>query len=148
MFDGTSAANLATLKNELLTDPKAYGYAGVASGDVLADKLNLVRVGEQIPRDNLVPADIFTAIVPSEWTTANMVLIKVQYLDLLFKVTRIDLSNGNVKAALDLVFPSGTAPLTNAAMHALYLRNGSRAETLFGPESYVSGVDVAHAQQS
>jgi hypothetical protein len=63
-------------------------------------------------------------------------------------VARIDLSNGNVKAALDLIFPVATCPLTNAAHHALYLRNGSRAKTLFGPEFSLSGEDVSHAQQS
>lgn len=143
---------LATLKNELLTDPKGYGYAAVANADTLADMLNLVRATEQVPQSSLKSSDIFQAIVPTEWSAMVTTLAKFQYLQILVEVGsgtgRIDLSNGNVKAALDLIFPSGSSPLTNAALHALYLRNGSRAETLFGVGTVVTGADVSAAQQS
>jgi hypothetical protein len=147
-----TVAQYQALKSELLTDPKSYGYVAQSNTDVLAGMLNLVRAGEQVAQTNLTSAQIFQAIAPTEWTATNIVLLKFQYLQILIEVGsgsgRIDLSNGNVKAALDLIFPVGTCPLTNAAHHALYLRNGSRVETLFGPGVSVTSEDVSTAQVS
>jgi hypothetical protein len=149
-----TTAQLATLKNELLTDPKAYGYVQVPplNSQAIADLLNLVRAGEQVAQTILKSSDIFQAVVASEWAATMTTLARFQYFDALMATGsgqgHIDLSNGNVKAALDLIFPAATCPLTNAAHHALYLRNGSRAETLFGPQFALTGDDVSHAQQS
>lgn len=155
-YNPNDATQVAALKSELVNDPKAYGYpASIALGDfgAVETEANLVRSAEQINQTRLSAADILQAITPTEWTATNMVLLKFQYLQLVMiagsvGAGHIDLSNGNVKAALDLIFPTATTPATFAALHALYTRSGSRMETLFGAGTYVGYLELSAASRS
>lgn len=144
-------AQYVALKTELTTDPKGYGYAAdwaAGNDQSLANLLNQIRPGEPIPQASLRAWQIFNAITPGDYQNMAANSVKQAYLQTLMMAGTIDLSNSNVKAALDLIFPAGATPTTNAAIHALYTRNGSRAETLFGAGASVSAADIAQAHVS
>ena len=146
----------ATLKTELVTDPNGYGYmTAIGNSDYTGatDLFNLARAAIQIPQAALKSWDIFTAVVPSEWTAGMSAAGMGLYFAALMAIGnsqqgRIDLTNGNIKAALDLMFPTGTCPLTHAAMHALYTRNGSRAEQLFGAGTIITIDDLVYVRDN
>lgn len=151
------AINYTTLKTEITTDPKGYGYAASwTSGDdvTTANLLNQVRSTEQIAQSTLSWNALLAAIVPSEFQTimsaseSTLGQLRDWYLNALGLAAHVDLSNGNIQAALSLIFPSASCPNTYAAIQALYTRNGSRAETLFGAGTVIQPSDIGIARQS
>jgi hypothetical protein len=113
--------------------------------------LDEVRSTEPMPRTTFATRDLVSAIVASEFqaimtqSEATLGYVRAWYLDLLATALTVDLSNGNVQGALNLIFPQATCPTTYANLRALYTRPGSRAETLFGAGVSVSGADVGAA---
>lgn len=144
-------AQAQQLKTELTTDPKGYGYALTTNQDALAALLNQVRAGEPQPQTVLTTRTLVAAIVPAEFNTimgtseATTGQIRAWYLQVLASAGSVDLSNGNVQAALTLIFPQASCPTTFAAVQALYTRPGSRAESLFGAGAVVQSVDISLA---
>lgn len=158
-------AQYQTLKTELLTDPRGYGYAPLrtsGSDNALADLLNLVRdgtnTGPAIPirRVDVLSKELWEAIdvgdmtaLPGSPTAAQLSTERRQlaWLTGLPAIPRIRLLNddgSNTPAVTNLlaIFPvSGT----RTRITALASRNGSRAEELFGRDTRITDTDVAIA---
>ncbi len=142
------AVDLAVLKNELLTDPNAYGYAPlVAAGSdgELADILNKIRSSIIVPLAVVTPVDILEAIAVDDFVTAQTVLMGLWFESLTqFPSIRILKDSGNdtrVMTNIMKVLKNGTASETR--IRAFASRTGSRAEQLFSVA--VTPSDVAQA---
>jgi hypothetical protein len=156
----------AALRSELLSDPTSLGYAPlVAARDDqgLADLLNLPRDGTNggpaitVRRADIASRDIWEAIEVTDFPalsgnpSATQLSRERQYLAWLSGLAAIprvrllndDGSNTPVIANLQAMFPGGSG--TRARLTALAQRPGSRAEQLFGRDTFVTIADVAEA---
>jgi hypothetical protein len=142
----------AALKTELQTDPNSYGYAQyITSGQdsVLADMLNLARAAIQLPRPNVPPSELLEAISVDDFiASANQTILHGSWLESLlqFQSIRILKENGSdtrVMTNIMKILKNGTASETR--VRTLAVRNGSRAEQLFGPGVSITHMDVAQA---
>lgn len=140
--------DLAALKAELVADPSALGYAApLASGgdNTLADLLNAPRAGITVYRGIIDGREIVSATTPAEFlalTTAQQSL----YLAITGASGGVDTSNALVRSAFTTMFAAGTA--TRAALAALAIRSGSRAEQLWGAGTVVDYMTVAAARRA
>lgn len=149
-----TTAQIATLKTEITTDPRAYGWPALynAGNDTgLAAALNQPRDGTagtgpaiSINRGYITSQELVEAVVQSEMpASANQ-------RDWLIMVTqgdrvRVD-TNSTARTGLLAIFGAATA--TRANLTAASSRPGSRAEELFGRDVAVSADDIARARQS
>jgi hypothetical protein len=157
------AINYTTLKNEILNDPNAYGYAEhvtAGSNQAIADLLNLPRVAITIRKSDVSSKDIIEAIAISDFpalaqnpTNAQLSTERrsLAWLECLMNVDMVRLLNDDgsdtpVIANLEGMFPVGTG--TRNRLRALAVRAGSRAEQLFGTNTFISSSDVAQALAS
>lgn len=141
------AINYVTLKNEILTDPTARGYAPlVAVGDDagVATLMNLVILGNTIFRNDVRSEEIWEAIAASEFNALTSIALQRLTLIMAQASNRgaMDVSRPNLRSMLGGVFAAGS---TRTALLALAQRDGSRAETLFGAGTGISHQDVAQA---
>ena len=146
-----TAAELATLKTELDTDPLGLGYAGQPDTQGVADLLNTIGLSvppETIPNTSVPVGEILDAIDASE-------LPAVDVNGLQFFLERLRLSGGGVDISVGSpiigqvadVFTIAAAPNSRTALNALTTREASRAEVLFGIGFTVTHTDVGLARQ-
>lgn len=162
-----TATQIATLKTELTTDPRGYGYSAAQRNDQsMADKLNLIRDGSAgtVPsnptaaggqasgiiseyRKDIAVREIIAAIAPADF--AALTQLQCAKLSLQFAGTGmvIDATNANTRGSFAGIF-SGMSAATTNAINALASRSGSRAEELFGVGVSVSIDDVGRALNS
>jgi hypothetical protein len=147
-------AQLATLKQELLTDPNSYGYAALitdTNNPALSEMVNLPRAAIQMPRPDVTPDEILEAISVDDFITgANQTILHGSWFESLtqFAKVRVLKENGSdtrVMTNIMKILKNGTASETR--VRALSVRNGSRAEQLFGVGVWVSVQEVIDAQR-
>lgn len=154
-----TTAQLAALATEINTDPLTYGFAAmkVAGNDQgIADLLNKVRTGADgkpaisVKRPNCTPAEILEAIdvrdFPASPTGVTSVPLAQSYLESITQFPTIRLTNDDgsktlVRKNIDRLVNDTQGSQTR--LDAVAVRNGSRAEQLFGFGVAVSGNDVA-----
>ena len=145
---------LQALKTELLTDPNAYGYAALiadTNNPALAAMVNLPRAAIQMPRPDVTPLEILEAISVDDFlATASQQIMHGSWFESLtqFPQIRVLKENGSdsrVMTNLMKILKNGTASETR--VRALAVRNGSRAEQLFGVDVQVSVQEVIDAQR-
>lgn len=154
------AIDYVAFKTELQTDPQALGYAAsrTAGDDVtLAGIVNLARAGITIRRSDIQPLELASAIDVVDYTSIGASPTAAQlsterrflaWLTAVFALPVLRLVNDDGSDTLIIknfkaMFAAGTPTLTR--LSALSVRNGSRAEQLFGAGTVVSSADVAKA---
>lgn len=144
--------NYATLKTELTTDPRAYGYAPLynsGNDQGLADLLNTVRDGTNgtaisLNRGTISTQELVEAIVQSEMPTNAS---QRDWLLMVCSGARVRVDTGSTaRSGLLAIFAAGST--TRANLTAASSRNGSRAEELFGLNTFVTADDIARARSS
>jgi hypothetical protein len=145
------AINYATLKTELETDPNGYGYAewiAVGNDQKLADLLNQSRSAIRIRRADVGGAEIMNVIAVADLVN-NPGAAQVQWFNRAcdplqtLRLLNDDGTETPVRANFIGLVRSGTPTLQRLA--SLETRDGSRAEQLFGANTFVSSFDVAQA---
>lgn len=136
----------AQLATELNTDPLTLGYAAlIAAGrDAdLAAALNLARAGAgyQIYRGPIGAYEVINATVPAEW--AALTADEKNRYAVLTGAGDVDTSNANVRSAFAAMFANGTA--TRTALNAMAVRQGSRAEVLWGIGTAITPTEISFA---
>lgn len=149
-----TAAQLTALNTELTTDPLAIGYP-LGDDTTTAVKLNAVIVGNIVKRKDIMAAEVLEAIDTADFqTTPAPVMGAISWFESATQQQRLQLVNEDgtdtnvLKNLKQLFLPNGAAganPQTRARLNAIALRDGSRAEKLFGAGTVVSSVDVQHA---
>ena len=140
------------LKSELLNDPAGLGYSvPIAAEDdpAVADMINLIRSGTaadgksySLFRKDIQPKEIVNCIASADF--AGSTQLQIAKLNLLFVSNPIDASLTNVRANFQGIFSNASAG-TIAALAAVAVRNGSRAEVLFGYGVNITSSDIATA---
>jgi hypothetical protein len=166
--------NVATLRTELASDPRGYGYAplvAVANDPALTDMLNAVRDGTNPPanptaaggaangsitvkRIDCNPAEILEAIDVRDLATAGLpagmsVPLAQSWLESVTQFARIRLANDDGTKTLTRRNIDRLVASTNgsqARLDAVAVRLGSRAEELFGAGVVVTRDDVGSAR--
>jgi hypothetical protein len=155
------AIDYVALRNELLADPRAYGYQAFRdNGDdlSLAELLNRVRDGSggfaaiQIRRADISPDELLNVLdlrdlsvppsVPSPALAAAWLESALQAPRLAITVPGGSTDN-LIKDNLDLLV--GNTNGSQTRLNALARRNGSRAEELFGTGTRINDQDIARA---
>lgn len=134
----------AALKAELQNDPTARGYAAHLTAGTfspVADLLNEVQGGITIDRPFVPGWEFLAALVWADLT--GLAAGARDYLLALAGMESVPTDQPNVRAALLAILPGGSDTLANLA--ALQVRNGSRAEQLFGAGVVVSASDAVTA---
>ena len=122
-------SNLNDLKNELISDPLARGYAGMTDAQAAVSLSTANRSKEYT---TLSAAEIFEAIDVTEYTA--LTTQKRANVDLILGLgDGIKIGTGT-KARGFLVDAFGAGTATRTALIALASRNVSRAEEQFGGE--------------
>lgn len=155
------AFSLAALTTEIQTDPLTYGYAAfVSSGNDqgIADAINKVRTGSDgkpaisVKRPDCSPAEILEAIdvrdFPASPTGVNSVPLAQSWLESVTQFDRIRLTADDgtkttTRKNIDRLV--GNTQGSQDRLDAVAVRNGSRAEQLFGFGVAVTSNQVAAA---
>ena len=146
--------DLAALKVELDTDPKAMGLTQYTEKDsgtpaVLLNARTGVGAGP-VPNDALTGATILVNLDPDEYIKLGQAdALDIQRLQVLLTLASIGgqgINLGDTKAlAIFVKLLSVSMPTTAANLSALATRQGSRAEVLFGTGVSVSSDDIVKA---
>lgn len=130
----------ASLAAEIARDPKGMLAQLVASGqdNAVADELNLIDDSIQIPNPPLSSRQVVALVVYDEWIQLDA--DQREFFRLIVAAGDVDISDASPVRQL---FNIKTT--TGAALAAAYTRAGSLAEQLWGPDTVVTDVDVAHA---
>lgn len=167
----TTAAQLATLRTELATDPRGYGYAALvqaANDQGVADMLNLLRDGTagrvpttptgagglasgiiNVRRNDISGAEIIQAVDPVGDQSTNTTNLQGLFFNAccsmrLLSFVNSDGSDNLVLKNLKQCFGSGSASRT--ALGNLSKRVGSRGEELFVAGTSITTDDVGNAR--
>jgi hypothetical protein len=154
---------LAQLKTEITTDPRGMGYAApYAAGNdgEVARLLNLqsANTNFQVKRSDISVADLYAAVLVSDYSAlaANPSQTQLSnerrylaWFSGLVAFTRVRLLNDDgsetpATTNLRAMFPVGSG--TRNRIDALAVRDGSRAEALFGAGAVVHADDVSAAR--
>jgi hypothetical protein len=164
-----TAAQLATLKTELQTDPRGYGYAAlvaVGSDEGLSQVLNVIRDGSAgtmpgnptgaggqasgivtVRRNDISGAEILQAVDPvgdvnAQTAPSAFLLAFFQSVAGMRQLSFVnaDGSDNAVLASLKKCFATGSASRTN--LGTISKRSGSRAEELFGAGVSLAAGDI------
>mgnify|MGYP000476295844 CR=1 FL=1 len=153
-----TTAQLQTLKTELNSDPRSYGYAAdILSGYVggLRDKLNLARAGITIRRPDCDPAEILEAIDIRDFAASPAGVTNNQFtaswFESITQFARVRLANTDgtktqVRKNIDRMVNDAQGSQTR--LDAVAVRTGTRAEELFGAGVVVTNDDVTNALRS
>lgn len=136
--------SLQALADEIYDDPEGVGYKVVLNwkGDqVIADLLNDPVNGAQIRREIVPMHEVYAEVV---WTDfVGLGEAKRQAFALITSTEFLDASSANMIAAFQVIF-GASATLT--ALNALTLKQGSRAEVLWGEgRAAITAGQVGHA---
>jgi hypothetical protein len=160
------AFSVSGLTSELQSDPIGYGYTSrINNGDDsgLADLLNLVRDGTNggpsivIRRSDIPSQSVWESIDVNDYTALptnpnnSQLSIERRFLSWMEGLSNIskirllndDGTNNQVFKNFGQMFPSGTP--TFQRLTVLANRNGSRAEQLFGTNTFISITNIAQA---
>ena len=144
--------NYQNLRQELLVDPNAYGYApliAIGNDQGLADMLNLARAAIVMPRPDVSPLEVLEAISVQDFVAANaQTILMGSWLESLtqFQQIRILKENGSdTRVMTNLMRFLVNGSQSEVRLRALASRSGSRAEQLFGVGTNVSPMDIAQA---
>jgi hypothetical protein len=141
-FDQNIPVHYVTLKNELTSDPRAYGYAASrTAGDYedLAVQLNVPRTASNggvitVRRGIRSGVAVWNCIVLAAFDA--LTVPRQQFcLGLVTPVEGVDLANDQVRANLGAIFPTGA---TRSALLAAEDKSpASRIEELYGVDTTV-----------
>lgn len=158
-----TTTQIAALKTELNTDPRAYGYAAdLASGNDagLVAKLNLVRDGTNggpavsVKRPDVKPTEILEAIdirdfLATPGGVTNNTFASGWFESITqFPTVRLSNADGTkttVRKNIDRMVADVQG--SQARLDAVAVRTGSRAEELFGFGATVTDTDIANAKK-
>lgn len=155
------AYTLAQLKSELQTDPTGLGYNSSQRNDTdMAAKINLARVTIQIRRTDVTPTEIWSQIniadmiaiaaspTATQLSTERRQLAWLQGISSLLSLRLVndDGSDTVVITMAKSIFTAGSPTLTR--LNTISNRNGSRAEQLYGRDTFVPVTDVSKALNS
>ena len=151
-FNQNDPVQLLALKDEIVNDPLGVGYKNSATptdwkGDqVIADLLNdsaNAQGSGTIERSLVDPQELVDVISVADWLTrtdAQRSLLQLQlaaYYDGRV-VSTVSGTDNQMRANLLAIFDNTTASATRSRMISVVQRDGSRAEVLFGENSFIS----------
>ena len=147
------AWTLAQLKSELLNDPSSLGYAALLADTnmpALAAALNLRRSTISMPRPDVAPLEILEAINLSDFLSNTNTYWSSWFESLTqfpaVRVLKTDGSDTRVMSNLLKLLTNGSA--SESRVRALAVRDGSRAEQLWGVNTVIGTQDVIDAIRS
>jgi hypothetical protein len=142
-----TATQVASLGNELHTDPAAIGYSPhIASGDDagLAMLLNAPRAGQTCQSGPLTPQQVLAAITITDLAAGQDVALLAWINQINDMPVGLDLNNAKVAAVFTRFFASGTASF-NALAALMQVSGCSRAQALFGVATTIVQSDVSQS---
>lgn len=133
---------LEILTAELVNDPLARGYAGMADAQV-AESMNLID-RPALPVERMTGTEVFELITPADYTAIEADPVKLDRLRVLLSLGEINVAEGSQGRALLLwLFPAGSD--TRAALAAFTTRLQARWEELGLPRE-LTPRDVANVR--
>jgi hypothetical protein len=137
------------LKNELVNDPTARGYAGKQDNACTA-LLNEIQAGITIRRNDIAPNEVLEAIDTRDFQT-TLATAECSWFESVtqLRTLRLSLDDGSdtlVLGNLKRLLQNPGPQLSRARVIALANRSGSRAEQLFGRGTVVTDADVGAAR--
>lgn len=150
------AINYVALATELTTDPQTYGYAALISAGSdagLADLLNKVRDGTDgeaaitVRRADIAPNEILEAIDNRDFITSPNIA-HASWFESVTQLRTIRLVNAdgtNTRVLGNLRRLVNDTQGSQTRLDAIAVRNGSRAEQLFGVSTSITADDIARA---
>lgn len=140
----TLAANVdyTALAAEINTDPMALGYAGKSDYEIATILNTPGASGETLFKTYTPVEDVIACIVRAEYD-ALAAAGKTYLNEVVLKSAKVKTGNETLRNQIGSLFAAGTA--TRTALIAVASRPASRAEILFGENSYISDQDVAIA---
>ncbi len=139
-----TSTDYQTLKTEIATDPQTLGYAGQSDYDVSVLMNTPGASGETLFKSYTPTEDLVACIVRAEFDA--LAAAGKTYLQMVFQAHKVKTGDATLRTQLGTLFAAGTATRTNLTNAAS--RPASRAEILFGENSYVSDQDIAIARNS
>lgn len=151
-----SPSQIAALKTELNTDPRAYGYAAdIAAGNqtAVAAKLNLKRTGTNggpainVRRPTITRQELMDAVDTRD-LKANPTVLEGSILESILQADTITLTNpdGTVnRTRQNLNRLLGDTNGSQTRLGAIATEQGSRGQELFGYNTLIDDIDVANA---
>lgn len=135
--------DLSALHTEITTDPTGLGYATANGDNAVAALFNAPRAGISVSKGIVQGYEVINALDAME--VAALTAIQLQRLGLLTGASGgVDTGSANTRTLLGVLFTTGS--ISRANLIALATRQGSRAEQLFGPGTFVDDVLVARAR--
>lgn len=138
---------LQELHDEIEADPEAIGYkepSGEWKGDeVIADLINDPANGAVIQREFVTPAEIVEQIALEDWDVISQ--SDRLYLQLLPSLEIVSTVQDGTEVRTNLLDIFTAGMVTRDNLIAVVQRQGSRAEVLWGENSFVTIGDVARA---
>lgn len=150
-FDRTDPADLLALKNEINNDPNGYGYVSSDTNDVLT-KINLVRNAITIQNSMVEKADVVSATLFGAYNA--LTADEQSWLQWITQTAGDELSvSSDLRIHLlgeggNSIWAVGDRPTMEAAMLAIFDRDGSRAEELFGENTVITRDDWLAARDA
>ena len=156
-FDINNPADLATLKNEVLTDPEGYGYDPASTYDGVLNIINEKRASITVSKPYISPSDV---VADTYYEAYNGLAIDEQ--EWLRWITSGGSSEETLKVTADLreqltgatgggtqsMWAVGDRPAMEQAMLDLIDIDCSRAEEIFGYGTTISRNDWIAARAS
>jgi hypothetical protein len=146
------AIDYTALASEINNDPLSLGYAThVASGNdiAIAELLNNILSNNPV-NTGRINAEVFKRCIPLAAFT-SLTQAQREWVNLISATDYIDLNDSQIKNGLtgtNGLFPNtstGSALTARNEINNASTRNGSRAETLFGVNTFITDMDVARA---
>lgn len=144
------------LKTELTTDPTNRGYAAaynIGDDTTTAGLINASIVGAAVKRTDVTPAELLEAIDPRDIPAsinnmANNVAVGA-WLESVLQTPKIRLAtdagqNTLIRQTLNRIL--GDVNGSQTRLNVLAVRDGSRAEVLWGANTVISSADVSAAR--
>jgi glutamate dehydrogenase/leucine dehydrogenase len=150
------AVNLAQLKSELQSDPRSYGYAALISAqnwNGVAAALNLIRTGANggpaitVRRTDISPQEVLEAIDARDFIS-NANNLAASYFESVTQsatIRLLDDAGADTRLLANLKRAVNNTNQSQDRLQALAVRQGSRAEELFGRGERISDSQVEDA---
>lgn len=139
---------LAALKLELQNDPAAVGYAGKPDNQCTA-LINAANSANPINRADITPAELLEVIDTRDFVTANATPPACSWFESVTQLRAIRLRNDNGTSTRTRQNLNRLLNDTNGSQtrfDALQVRDGSRAETLWGAGVVITDADIGAAK--
>lgn len=137
------------LKDELVNDPTARGYAGKPDNQCTA-LINAVQGGISIKRADIAPNEVLEAIDTRDFQ-ASLTTAECSWFESVtqLRTIRLSLDDGTdtgVLGNLKRLLVNPGPQLSRARVIALASRSGSRAEQLWGAGTVITDADIGYAR--